>query len=105
MRQRMTNMDIKKVGSYMANTPLVQENRPVRPEEQPAQVPKNLEAEGVEDRVQFSREALELARSRVMMDREDIRIDKVEALRQKIQEGTYTVDPQKIAARMLDEII
>ncbi|WP_448383059.1 flagellar biosynthesis anti-sigma factor FlgM [Desulfosoma sp.] len=98
-------MDIKKVGSYMANTPYVQENRPVRPEDLPAQVPNNLDAEGAEDRVQFSREALALARNRVMMDREDIRTEKVDALRQKIQDGTYTVDPQKIAARMLDEII
>ncbi|MEJ5363744.1 MAG: flagellar biosynthesis anti-sigma factor FlgM [Desulfosoma sp.] len=98
-------MDIKKVGSYMATTAHVQENRPVRPEEQPAQVSKNLEADGVEDRVQFSREAVELARTRVMMDREDIRTEKVEALRQKIHDGTYKVDPQKIAARMLDEII
>lgn len=98
-------MDIKKVGSYMANSLHVQENRPVRPEEQPGQISNIREAEGMEDRVQFSREALELARSRVMMDREDIRSEKVEALRQKIQEGTYSVDPQKIAARMLDEII
>ncbi len=89
----------------MATPSHVQENRPVRPEEQPAQVSKNLEADGVEDRVQFSREAVELARTRVMMDREDIRTEKVEALRQKIHDGTYKVDAQKIAARMLDEII
>lgn len=98
-------MDIKRLGSYVAGTTPLQENRPVRPEEQAAQVPKSLEAEETEDRVQFSREALELARQRVMMDREEIRTEKVEALRQKILDGTYRVDPQKIAARMLDEII
>ncbi len=98
-------MDIKKVGYYVVNSPYVQENRPVRPDEPSGQLSNIRDAEGMEDRVQFSREALDLARSRVTMDREDIRSEKVEALRQKIQEGTYTVDPQKIAARMLDEII
>lgn len=98
-------MDIKRVGIYLANTPEVHDSREVRPEKQPVQIPKNLEAEGVEDRVQFSREALEMARSQVAMDREEVRTEKVDALRRQIQEGTYTVDPQKIAARMLDEII
>lgn len=98
-------MDVKKVASYMAHTNQVLENRAVRPEAQPAAEPKNAEAEAIEDRVAFSREALEMARNQVTMERDDVRLEKVEALRQQIQEGSYNVDPQKIAARMLDEII
>jgi len=98
-------MDVRKIGTYMTNAPQVQENREVRPDKQPAEIPKNPQAEGVEDRVQFSREALEMARNQVAMDREEIRTEKVDALRRKIQDGTYVVDPQKIASRMLEEII
>ncbi len=98
-------MDVKKIATYMAQTNHVLENQTVRTEEPSVQTPKSLEAEGIEDRVQFSKEALELARNKVTMDREEIRTEKVEALRRQIQEGQYTVDPHQIAARMLDEII
>ncbi|ROR01906.1 flagellar biosynthesis anti-sigma factor FlgM [Desulfosoma caldarium] len=98
-------MDVKKVATYMAHMNQVLENRTVRPEAQPTPESKTAETETVEDRVAFSQEALEMTRSRVRMDRDDLHLDKLEALRRQIQDGTYTVDPQKVAARMLDEII
>lgn len=34
----------------------------------------------------------------------DVRVDKVAAIRQAIESGTYVVDARKIAAKMIDEI-
>lgn len=98
-------MDVKKVASYMAQRNQVLENRAVRPEAQAVAQRKSVEAEPIEDRVAFSQEALEMARNKVTMERNEVRLEKVEALRRQIQEGSYAVDAQKIAARMLDEII
>lgn len=98
-------MDVKKVTSYMAQKNQALENRALRPEAQAIAQRKNVEAEAIEDRVAFSQKALEMARNKVTMERDDVRVEKVEALRRQIQEGSYTVDAQKIAARMLDEII
>lgn len=35
----------------------------------------------------------------------EIRTEKVEAIGQSLKEGTYKIDPEKIASRMIDEMI
>ncbi len=35
----------------------------------------------------------------------DIRMDKVEAIRKSVIDGTYKIEPGKIAAKMIDEMV
>ncbi|MHB0938735.1 MAG: flagellar biosynthesis anti-sigma factor FlgM [Armatimonadota bacterium] len=56
------------------------------------------------DKVEISAEAAAIDAARgIIADMPEIRADKVEELRQKIQDGTYKVDPEDIAAKMLAE--
>ena len=56
------------------------------------------------DKVEISAEAAAIDAARgIIADMPEIRADKVEELRQKIQDGTYQVDPDDIAAKMLAE--
>ena len=64
------------------------------------------EAGGSPDRVVLSKDYKEMAQvQKVMMSRSDVRTDKVDALRNLIDKGSYEVDPEKVAGRMFDEII
>lgn len=56
------------------------------------------------DKVEISADAatIDVARG-IIANMPEIRADKVEELRQKIQDGTYKVDPDDIAAKMLAE--
>ncbi len=99
-------MDVKRLSSYMASTNQVTEASKVRAEEnasrQGAAKPDGIQ---VTDRVEFSKEAREMAQAnKVAMHRDEIRAERVEQLRQMVQNGTYTVDAEKLAAKMLDEI-
>ena len=61
---------------------------------------------GGADKVTISDKAKELEGMKQDIARlPDIRTEKVEAVRQQIEAGTYEVDPVKIAGRMIDEII
>jgi len=56
------------------------------------------------DKVEISAEATAIDAARgIIADMPEVRADKVEELRQKIQDGTYKVDPEDIAAKMLAE--
>lgn len=56
------------------------------------------------DKVEISAEAAAIDAARgIIADMPEVRADKVEELRQKIQDGTYKVDPEDIAAKMLAE--
>lgn len=56
------------------------------------------------DRVSVSRDALLLAEGmRAAHASEDIRSDKVAALRQSIEDGSYAIDGKRLAARLAQE--
>jgi negative regulator of flagellin synthesis FlgM len=57
-----------------------------------------------EDNVELSQSARDLQRAqKALQDLPDIREDKVAALKQQIQNGTYDIRADKIAANMLKE--
>ncbi|MGW8187017.1 MAG: flagellar biosynthesis anti-sigma factor FlgM [Desulfobacterales bacterium] len=57
-----------------------------------------------EDNVKLSQSARDLQRAqRALQDMPDIREDKVAALKQQIENGTYDIRADKIAANMLKE--
>jgi len=58
------------------------------------------------DRVALSGKAKEMASMIGSINQmPEIRTEKVEAIGQSLKEGTYKVDPEKIATRMIDEMI
>jgi negative regulator of flagellin synthesis FlgM len=97
-------MDIKKITTY------INQEAP-KPQESVHQI-KELEkvAEGKEtaiprDRVELSGKYQEIAQvKKVMMQREDIRTERVDQLRNMLEKGTYEVKPEKIAEKMLQEM-
>lgn len=57
------------------------------------------------DQVKLSDRYQEVARVRkVMMEREDLRNERVDHLRNMIESGSYVVNPEKIAQKMLEEL-
>ena len=58
------------------------------------------------DRVALSPEAREMQRARKLLDAiPDIREDRVTEIKARIEEGTYEIDGDKIAAKMIRESI
>ncbi len=58
-----------------------------------------------QDRVQLSSQSREVdLASRVNMQQEDFRTEKVEQLQQSIESGTYRVQPEDLAEKMMGEI-
>jgi len=58
-----------------------------------------------EDRVNLSRDAQEISRLKSLIaELPEIRADKVEAIKKAIESGTYTIDPLKIAEKILEEL-
>jgi negative regulator of flagellin synthesis FlgM len=56
------------------------------------------------DRLQLSRGYQEMAQAKkVMMQRDDIRLEQVDRVRNMIENKTYQIQPEKIAAKMMDE--
>ncbi|RPI76373.1 MAG: flagellar biosynthesis anti-sigma factor FlgM [Desulfobacteraceae bacterium] len=56
--------------------------------------------------VDFSKTSIEYSQALAVMEKEPIdRVEKVEALRTKIEDGTYRVDSKKTANKMVDEIL
>ncbi|SMC19418.1 anti-sigma-28 factor, FlgM family [Desulfacinum hydrothermale DSM 13146] len=99
-------MDIKRVSAYVGQSNQQVEGSTLRtPEKDAATNTSNAEQLQVQDRVELSKEALEMAKTKkVMMEREEIRTERVDQLRQMLQNGSYTVQADKVAAKMLDEI-
>lgn len=55
------------------------------------------------DRVEFSKSYTEVARMKNnMTETDDVRTEQVEKLRQMIQNGSYVVQPEKIAEKMME---
>jgi negative regulator of flagellin synthesis FlgM len=61
---------------------------------------------GSSDRVQLSQNYQDLASAqKTVTGSNEIRTDKVQQIKDQLQSGTYQVDPDDIANKMLDEII
>lgn len=97
-------MDVTRVSPHV-NQPVekVQEvNSPGRNEDRCA----GLQESGAsKDRVQLSGQHREVDMAKkVTMQQDEVRLEKVEQLRQAVKSGTYVVEPEKIAEKMLGEI-
>ena len=58
------------------------------------------------DRVALSKDYQELAQTRkVMMSRDEVRTDKIDQICSQLANGTYQINPEGIAQKMLDEMI
>ncbi|SES81144.1 flagellar biosynthesis anti-sigma factor FlgM [Anaerobranca gottschalkii] len=56
----------------------------------------------LEDKFEISQRAKEIAiAKKALAETPDVRMDKVEGIKKKIEEGTYTIDPAQIAVKML----
>ncbi|NOZ25519.1 MAG: flagellar biosynthesis anti-sigma factor FlgM [Nitrospirae bacterium] len=59
----------------------------------------------IADRVEVSGKAKEISEMKAEIRKlPEVRTDKVEAIRQAIESGTYRVDPAKVLRKMLEEI-
>jgi flagellar biosynthesis anti-sigma factor FlgM len=98
-------MDIKKVGDYVSST--VQQNQGVNQKvatEDKAASLKNVG--GAPDKLQLSKGYQEMVQTKkVLMTGDDVRADRVEQVRNQVENKTYEVQPDKVAEKMLDEMM
>ncbi len=94
-------MNINKLTPYL--TEAVHNSKVVKPGGEE----KTVAASGISsDKVQLSKDYKELAQAqKTMAGTEESRTAKVEQLRNQLKSGSYTVNPDAIAGKMLDEII
>jgi flagellar biosynthesis anti-sigma factor FlgM len=101
----MGTMEIKKMSSYLAQVAQQMDLSAVRTAED-GKATNVRDGQVPPDRVDFSREAQEMAQvKKVMMERDELRAERVDHLQQMVENRTYKVEPEEIAARMLDELI
>ncbi|SHK14256.1 anti-sigma-28 factor, FlgM family [Anaerobranca californiensis DSM 14826] len=63
----------------------------------------NKREQRLEDKFEISQRAKEIAvAKKALGETPDVRMDKVQTIKKKIEEGTYTVDPAQIAVKMLN---
>jgi negative regulator of flagellin synthesis FlgM len=96
-------MEIRKLNAYVAQAPQkAQEPKRVSGEDKPAQ---GQEVSQEADKVKWSREYQEMAQvKKVMMERDDVRAEQVDRLRNMVNNGSYVVKPEEIAEKMLKEL-
>jgi len=99
-------MDIKKVSGYSdQKLPMVQETELKAAEQTRAQTSKSNTAGEKSDRVELSKGYQEVDKLRkVVMEMSDVRMERVDHIRNMIQRGTYQVDPDKVAGKILDDL-
>lgn len=77
-----------------------------RPDESGILSSKEKEDSSIKDNVALSSQSKEMQKIyETLKETPDIRIEKVNALKQAIQKGEYNVDSQKLAEKMLNESI
>jgi negative regulator of flagellin synthesis FlgM len=98
----LSAMEIRKLNAYVTQAPQkAQETQRVSGEAKPAQ---GQEASQEADRVKWSRGYQEMAQvKKVMMERSDIRTEQVDRVRNMVKNGSYVVEPEKIAEKMMHE--
>ncbi|MCC6177613.1 MAG: flagellar biosynthesis anti-sigma factor FlgM [Chloroflexi bacterium] len=98
-------MDIERL-SQRQNEPSVGEQSAARWAGRPANQPPKADAERTRfpsDTLEISDRSRELARARQAVDAApDVRTEKVEAIKKRIEDGTYTVSPQLLARKLLE---
>jgi negative regulator of flagellin synthesis FlgM len=97
-------MEIRKLNGYEAQavqrTTEQQQTRRASEESAPGK-----EVTSGSDQVKLSSHYQEMAQVRkVMMEREELRSERVDHLRNMIENNSYVVDPEKTAQRMLEEL-
>lgn len=101
--QERKAMNIRTIGSY--TTGAVQ--NAAEQTQKAGDDSKTAQANGVSsDRVQLSKDYQDLAQAnKASMSREDIRTDKVDQIKSRVNNGSYTINPNAVAGKMLDEVI
>ncbi len=80
-----------------------QNSKPVQPERrpEPAAAPK----EARKDRVEISRAGKEVAELKAAIENmPEVRAEKVKEIQKAVESGSYTVDPARIAEKLLNEL-
>ncbi|MGV8075273.1 MAG: flagellar biosynthesis anti-sigma factor FlgM [Syntrophobacteraceae bacterium] len=96
-------MEIKNIAAYSSHTVN-------KPQEQGQRLATDEKASGKDvpiesDRVKLSSGYQEMAQvKKVIMERGDIRTERVDQVRSMVNGNTYTVEPEKIAKKMLEEL-
>jgi flagellar biosynthesis anti-sigma factor FlgM len=100
------NMDINKITSYAGQKPpKMQEVDNKIAEQNKSTSPKDASQSERADRVELSKEYQELSKvKKVTMELSDIRTERVDQVRKMIANNTYSVEPAKIAEKMLEEL-
>ena len=98
-------MAIGKVGDYISSAlQKAQDTSPRTTSEEKASTGKETTA--ATDKVEISKGAQEISKvSKVATDKDDIRTELVDRVRSSLAAGTYSVSPEKISSKMLDEIM
>ncbi len=96
-------MDIRKVSPYSAGS--IPESRGTAAAKVNGEDKTGSTTGVTSDQVKLSKDYQELAAKKATMAQDDIRSDKVAQISAQLQSGTYQIEPEKIAAKMLDEVI
>jgi flagellar biosynthesis anti-sigma factor FlgM len=97
-------MDIKKIATYGDQKSVKLQEMELKPTEQRAPSAKASSPTEASDRVEFSKGYQEIGKLRkVVMEMADIRTERVDHVRKMIQNGTYEINPDKIADKILEE--
>jgi flagellar biosynthesis anti-sigma factor FlgM len=101
------NMDVNKITTYAGQKPpKMQEVDNKNAEQNKSTSPKDVSQSERADRVELSKEYQELSKvKKVTMELSDIRTERVDQVRKMIANNTYSVEPAKIADKMLEELI
>ena len=66
----------------------------------------SAEKVGPADKIDLSGKAKEMAEMLTVINQlPEIRLDKVRAVEKSVNDGTYKVDPNKVASKMIDEMV
>jgi negative regulator of flagellin synthesis FlgM len=102
-------MDIQGINTYRAQldrTSLERADGTERAKENAAPAAPSQPAASIGDKVSVSADAmLRTAALSTALNTPDVRQDKIDALKQQISDGTYKIDSEKIAAKLLEDEI
>jgi flagellar biosynthesis anti-sigma factor FlgM len=97
-------MAITKVGDYISSA-LQKAQDTVQRTSSEDKTASTKDVSSASDKVDISKGAQEMAKvSKVASDTDDIRTEVVDQVRSMVQNDTYVVSPEKVAARMVEEI-